>query len=142
VVVTGHNANRIGDVRGNIVLPIKIVTPTDHPAIRQQGQSVKISSRDGEALFRDAGTRVFSLARDAVSMEAFVRLSQLKYGKELYFFGDDDFIKLSIKTAADKGIRLELADAGQAALYQQALKQQREIDTSRSTERGSPRTLI
>ena len=96
-------------------------------------------SRDGEALFRDAGTRVFSFARDAVSMEAFVRLSQLKYGRELQFFGAGDFIKLSIKTAVDNGIRLELADSVQADMYQKALKDQRGIDTARAAERGSPR---
>ena len=69
-------------------------------------------------------------------MEAFVRLSQLKYGRELQFFGAGDFIKLSIKTAVDNGIRLELADSVQADMYQKALKDQREIDTARAAERG------
>jgi len=91
-------------------------------------------SRHGKAMFRDAGNVVYALARDEVSMEAFVRLSQLKYGNRLQFFGSDDFVRQSIQTAVDKGIRLELAEASQAETYRRALNLRSVDERSKSPE--------
>jgi len=84
---------------------------------------------DGKKAFTDHGERVnFGNGKEADAIEAGLRLSAQKYDGKVYLNGTDDFKKLAVEVAAQRGVNVQFSNK-ELAIYHDAYKHQLQVET-------------
>jgi len=83
---------------------------------------------DGKQAFTDHGERVsFGNGKEADAIEAGLKLAAQKYDGKVHLNGTEEFKKLAVEVAAERGVSVQFANK-ELSIYHEAYKHQMQVE--------------